>query len=180
MKHALVLLGALAAGALPALALAEAKEQRIEHTIVIDAPPEAVWEVAGDFVGIDKWYPPIPESKLVLGKNNEVGAIRELTRANGTKVEEKLIDYDPWNRSFTYTYAEGQVMSSDYFATLTVKDAGQGKSLVEWKARFKRLAYWTDNPPPGQDDQTIVKALNAGYALGLKSLKAVVEARVQR
>lgn len=167
----------LAVAALPSLALADAKELRIEHTIVIDAPPEAVWEVAGDFVGINKWYPPIPESKLVLGKNNEVGAIRELTRGNGTKVEEKLIDYDPWNRSLTYTYAEGQVMSSDYFATLTVKEAGPGKSLVEWKARFKRLAYWTDTPPAGQDDETILKALNAGYTLGLKSLKQTVEGK---
>jgi hypothetical protein len=78
---------------------------------------------------------------------NEVGCIRELTRRNGTKVEEKLIDYDPWNRSLTYTYAGGQPMSSDYFATLTVSDAGGGKSLVEWKARFKALDYTVDDRP---------------------------------
>ncbi len=165
--------------AAPGLARAEAKEQQIRHTIMIDAPPEAVWEVAGDFVGLNKWYPPIPESRLVLGRNNEVGAIRELRRANGTKVEEKLVEYDPYNRTLTYTYAGGQPMSSDYFATMTVKEAPGGKSLVEWKARFKRLAYWTDNPPPGQDDASVVKALNAGYQLGLKSLKEIVE-RAQR
>ena len=166
--------GALLAAA-PALAQAQAKELRVEHSIVIDATPEAVWAVAGDFVGLNKWYPPIPESKLVLGRNNEVGAIRELRRGNGTKVEEKLIDYDPYIRSLTYTYAGGEPISSDYFATLSVKEAPGGKSLVEWKARFKRLAYWTDNPPPGQDDESVLKALNAGYPLGLKSLKQVVE-----
>jgi mxaD protein len=128
-------------------------------------------------VGLPKWYPPIESSKLVLGRNNEVGAIRELTRRNGTKVEEKLIDYDPWNRTMTYTYAEGQPLSSDYFATVTVKDAGNGKSLVEWKARFKRLAYWTDDPPAGQDDETVTKALNAGYKLGLENLKKLAEAQ---
>jgi len=170
-------MGALAIAVMPALAAAEAQEQRIEHSIVIDAPPEAVWEVAGDFVGLNRWYPPIPESRLVLGRNNEVGAIRELRRGNGTTVEEKLVEYDPYNRTFTYTYAGGQVMSSDYFATVTVKEAPGGKSLVEWKARFKRLAYWTDNPPPGQDDETVLKALNAGYPLGLKTLKEVVESR---
>jgi uncharacterized protein YndB with AHSA1/START domain len=159
----------------PALAQAEAQEQRVEKSITIDAPPETVWAIAGDFVNLPRWYPPVESAKLVLGRNNQVGAIRELTRRNGTKVEEKLIDYDPWVRSLTYTYAEGQVLSSDYFATLTVKDAGNGKSLVEWKARFKRLAYWTDNPPPGQDDETVLKALNAGYQLGLETLKKLAE-----
>ena len=169
------MLWALALCMLPGLARAEAKELHVQHTITIDAPPEVVWAIAGDFVGLPRWYPPIESARLVLGKNNQVGCIRELTRRNGTKVEERLIDYDPWNRSLTYTYAEGQPMSSDYFATLTVKDAGDGKSLVEWKARFKRLAYWTDDPPPGQDDETVVKALNGGYKLGLETLKKVAE-----
>ncbi|MCW5623081.1 MAG: hypothetical protein KIS79_18360, partial [Burkholderiales bacterium] len=71
--------------------------------------------------------------------------------------------------------AAGEVLSSDYFATLSVKAAPGGKSLVEWKARFKRLAYWTDDPPPGQDDETVRKALNTGYPLGLKTLKELVE-----
>jgi mxaD protein len=177
MKNTLRIAAVVLVGALPGLAHAEAKEQRVDHSIVIDAPPGKVWAIAGDFVGLPKWYPPIESSKLVLGRNNEVGAIRELTRRNGTKVEEKLIDYDPWNRTMTYTYAEGQPLSSDYFATVTVKDAGNGKSLVEWKARFKRLAYWTDDPPAGQDDETVTKALNAGYKLGLENLKKLAEAQ---
>lgn len=162
----------------PLLAHAQAQEQRVEHSIIVDAPPEAVWAVAGDFVGLDKWFPPVAASRLVLGRNNEVGCIRELTRRNGTKVEERLIDYDSWNYSLTYTYVGGEVLSSDYFATLNVKPAPGGKSLVEWKARFKRLAYWTDDPPAGQDDETVRKALNTGYPLGLKTLKEVVESSV--
>src|SRR5262252_2485461 len=127
-------------------ALADAPEQHIVQTITIDAPPDAVWAVAGDFVGLPKWYPPAESSRLVLGQNNVVGAIRQLTRRNGTKVTERLIDYDPLNHRLEYTYADGQVMSSDYFAVLQVKYAGDGKSMVEWKARFKRLTYWTDEP----------------------------------
>jgi hypothetical protein len=66
-------------------------------------------------------------------------------------------------------------MSSDYFATVTVSNAGDGKSNVVWKARFKRLAYWTEDPPPGQDDATPVNALNKAYPLGLQNLKKMVE-----
>jgi hypothetical protein len=166
--------------AMPLAAHAEAQEQRVEKRIVIDAAPDEVWAIAGDFLGLPRWFPPIESARLLLGRNNEVGCIRELRRRNGTKVEEKLLDYSQSDRTMTYTYAGGEPLSSDYFATLSVTDAGGGKSLVEWKARFKRLAYWTDDPPPGQDDETVVKALNAGYALGLETLKKLVEGGSQQ
>jgi hypothetical protein len=153
----------------------DAPELGVEHSIVIDASPQRVWAVAGDFVGINRWLPVIPESRLILGRNNQVGAIRELTRFNGTKVEERLVDYDGDAMTLTYTYMGGQVGASDYFATLTVADAGNGRTKVVWKARFKRVAYWTDNPPPGQDDATPVNALNKVYPAGLENLKKIVE-----
>lgn len=162
---------------LPQAPAADAPELKVEHSIVIDAAPEQVWAVAGDFVGINRWLPVIPGSRLILGTNNQVGAIRELTRLNGTKVEERLVEYDTDPMMLTYTYMGGQVGASDYFATLTVGAAGGGKSKVVWKARFKRIAYWTDSPPPGQDDQTPLKALNTVYPMGLENLKKIVESR---
>jgi mxaD protein len=163
--------------AIPAAALyaAEAPEMTIEHSIVINAPPEAVWEVVSDFNGLPRWLSTITDSKIVLGKNRQEGAIRELTRANGTKVQEKLIVYEPWKMTVGYTYIGGQVGATDYFPLITVSDAGGGKSKVVWKARFKRVAYWTDDPPPGQDDATPLAALNKVYPMGLENLKKIVE-----
>ena len=166
-----LMIGALAA---PAFAV-EAPEMSIEHSIVINAPAEAVWAVVSDFNGLPRWLPVIVESRLILGKNREVGAIRELTRANGTKVQEKLISYEPWNMSLGYTYIGGQVGATDYFPTITVSEDGSGKSKVVWKARFKRVAYWTDEPPAGQDDATPLNGLNKVYAMGLENLKKIVE-----
>jgi len=178
MRKVAVAVCGLLSSLLVSVALADAPEQSIAQTITIDAPPDAVWAVAGDFVGLPRWYAPIESSRLVLGQNNVVGAIRQLTRRNGTKVTERLIDYDPLNHRLEYTYADGQVMSSDYFAVLEVKDAGNGKSLVEWKARFKRLEYWTDDPA-GPAEAAISKALNAGYRAGLENLKKIVEGGAQ-
>ena len=169
-----LLLLLLAAPAAPLFA-AEAKEMSVEYSIVINAPPEAVWEVVGDFNGLPRWLSTITESRIVLGKNREEGAIRELRRANGTKVQEKLIAYEPWNMSLGYTYIGGQVGATDYFPIITVSDAGGGKSKVVWKARFKRVAYWTDEPPPGQDDATPLAALNKVYPMGLANLKKIIE-----
>ncbi|HWQ37721.1 MAG TPA: SRPBCC family protein [Burkholderiales bacterium] len=161
--------------ALPQSVWAEARELSVSQSIVIDAPAERVWEVAGDFVGVNRWLTVIPSSRLILGRNREVGCVRELTRANGTKVQEKLIEYDPWTMTFTYTYVGGQPLVSDYFATMSLTALDDGKTRVDWKARFRRLDYWTEQPPPGQEDDTLVALFNRIYSGGLESLKKVVE-----
>jgi uncharacterized protein YndB with AHSA1/START domain len=156
-------------------ALADAKEQTITHTITINAPPDVVWAVAGDFGGIQRWSPGVESSRLVLRDRNETGAIRHLRRRNGTQVTEKLLNYDPGNRTMAYTYVDGAVAASDYYSVLTVKDAGGGKSIVEWKGTFKRLAYWTDDPPAGQDDKTVYGFIDNAYKNSLANLKKVIE-----
>jgi len=159
-------------------ALADAQELSIFHTIAIKAPPDVVWAMAGDFAGIQRWSPGTESSRLVLRNRNETGAIRLLRRrSNGTQVTEKLLDYDPLNRRMAYTYVDGAVGASDYYSVLSVKDAGDGTSIVEWRGKFKRLAYWTDNPPAGQDDQTALDFLNNAYKSGLASLKKILEAQ---
>jgi len=154
---------------------ADANELSVHQSIHINAPAAAVWAVAGDFNGLPRWLSGIVESRIVLGKNNQIGAIRELTRRNGTKVTERLIDYDPVQMRAGYTYVDGMVMASDYFPVLQVKDAGDGTSIVDWSARFKRVAYAQDPPPPGQDDQTLTELYNKIYKGGLESLKRYVE-----
>lgn len=161
------------------LLAAEASQLSARQSIVIDAPTEKVWEVVSDFAGLHKWFPFIAETRLVLGENRRLGAIRELRRSNGTKVEEKLVEYDPYNMIAAYTYMGGQPLTSDYYSTMTVSDAGNGKSKVEWKATFKRLHYWTETPPKGQENVTLEKLLNKVYALGLESLKAHIESPAQ-
>jgi len=174
-----LLMGILASAHIAlARADADAKELNIVHTIAIKAPPDVVWAVAGDFGGIQRWAPGVESSRLVLRQRNETGAIRLLRRrGNGTQVTEKLLDYDPGNRRMAYTYVDGAVAASDYYSVLTVKDAGDGSSVVEWRGTFKRLAYWTDNPPAGQDDKTALEFLNGAYTAALANLKKILEAQ---
>src|SRR5689334_4581957 len=157
------------------LAHAEATEQTLMHSIRINAPPDLVWAMAGDFGGIQRWSPGVESSRLVLHDRNETGAIRLLRRRNGTQVTEKLLDYDPGNRRMAYTYVDGAVAASDYWSELKVLDAGNGTSIVEWRGRFKRLAYWTDTPPQGQDDKTVFTFLDNAYRSSLANLKKVLE-----
>ena len=177
MRNCAVLL--LAAGVLSsANVLADAEELSIFHSIAIDAPADEVWAMAGDFGGIQRWAPGTESSRLILHDRNETGAIRVLRRrSDGTQVTEKLLDYDPGNRRMAYTYVDGVVRASDYYSEMMVKDAGDGRSIVEWRGRFKRLAYWTDQPPDGQDDKAALDFLNGAYKSGLDNLKKMLEAR---
>jgi hypothetical protein len=173
---------ALLMGLAPALwaqgAAADAKDLEIFHSIQINAPADEVWAMAGDFGGIQRWAPGTESSRLILHDRNETGAIRLLRRrSDGTQVTEKLLDYDPANRRMAYTYVDGVVRAADYYSELVVKDAGDNRSIVEWRGRFKRLAYWTDNPPAGQDDKAALDFLNGAYKSGLDNLKKVLEAR---
>lgn len=166
----------LGASALPAFG--DAQDLNIFHTITINAPADEVWAMVGDFGGIQRWAPGAESSRLVLHDRNETGAIRLLRRrGDGTQVTEKLLDYDPYNRRMAYTYVDGVVRAADYYSEVIVKEAGEGRSVVEWRGRFKRLAYWTDQPPAGQDDKAALDFLNGAYKSGLDNLKKVIEAQ---
>ena len=159
----------------PQVCGADANDISVRQSIKINAPPDAVWEVLGDFNGLARWLSFVEASEIVAGTNNEVGCIRLVTRRNGTKVSERLLEYDPHNMRFAYTYVDGAVMASDYFPVVTVKPAQDGTCDVEWSARFKRLDYWVDPPPEGQDDKSLVDRYNGLYKSGLENLKRIVE-----
>jgi hypothetical protein len=90
-------------------------------------------------------------------------------------ITERLLEYDPARMRMAYTYVDGAVMASDYFPVLSVTAAGDGTSIVEWSSHFRRLAYATDPPPPGQDDQSMTDFYNGIYKSGLESLKRAIE-----
>lgn len=169
-----VLLAALTLISVSAMG-AEANDLTASQSIRINAPPEEVWKVVGDFNGSPRWLPLVANSEIVVGTNNRVGAIRLITRRDGTKVTERLLDHDSQAMRMAYTYIDGAVRASDYFPVLSVKDAGNGTSIVEWSAHFKRLAYSIDPPPPGQDDKSLTDFYNGLYKSGLDNLKRVVE-----
>ena len=176
MRKIAALLMGLAAALWAEGAAADAKDLEIFHSIAIDAPADEVWAMVGDFGGIQRWAPGAESSRLIVRDRNETGAIRLLRRrSDGTQVTEKLLDYDPDNRRMAYTYVDGVVRAADYFSEVVVKDAGNGRSIVEWRGRFKRLAYWTDQPPAGQDDKAALDFLNGAYKSGLESLKRTLE-----
>ena len=173
-RDLLTMLGA--AALVPCAAWADpARELSTTQTIRIKGSPEAVWAYVGDFAGIAKWLTVLQSSKLVLKQRNEVGAIRELVRGNGTRVREKCVELDPQAMRISYVYVDGAVMASDYLSTVDVSDVGNGETEVVWTGHFTRLNYWQDPAPEGQDDASVKAFFDRVYKLGLGSLKSKVE-----
>jgi mxaD protein len=156
--------------------LAAAPRLTTSRQVTIDASASKVWKTAKDFDGLAGWHPAVATDEIVEGKSNAVGAVRLLTLKGGGTIKEKLLAFDPAERSFKYTIVEGVVPVSDYTSTFVVKSVGKNKSLVIWSGRFKRKNV-ADNPAENENDKTAVDTIGGIYRTGLDNLKKVAEAQ---
>lgn len=150
--------------------------QKVEESIVINAPPAKVWEVVGDFNGLPKWLAAVEKSSATDG--NKVGSVRTLTVKGGEKLEEALEGYDATDMTVRYRAKEANVKVlpvNNYSSTISVKPEGSNASKVTWRGAFYR-GYMNNEPPPELNDDAAVKAVTGLYQSGLKKLKEVVEA----
>ncbi|SFT28882.1 SRPBCC family protein [Methylobacterium sp. yr668] len=171
------LVPALAVVGLAGAALAHGPTpQKIDQSITIQAPPEAVWKVVGDFGGIGRWHPDVAKAEASGG--NVEGTTRRVTlKAGGTLVE----GLDEWladGRTYSYRMSDPDLKAlpvSSYSATLTVTPDGTG-SKVSWIGRFYR-GDTGNEPPETLSDEAGRAVMNRYFADGLKGLKAAVEGR---
>lgn len=150
--------------------------QKAEARIEIAAPADAVWKLAGAFGSIGTWHPLV---KAVTATGGDApGAERVLTLEKG-EITDGLDDYDAPGRTLSYRLNKENVEAlpvSFYTATLTVSDAGAGRSQVVWAARFYRGD--TSNFPPDElNDEAATAAMTSFFETGLKGLKAKVEGK---
>jgi len=94
-----------------------------------DKPADVVWDLIGDFHGIHKFNPTIPPTESI-----DDGTARKIVMGPNAIVE-RLVDQT--DHSYTYTMDDdGPLPVKNYRSTLAVKDAGDGRSTVEWKGTF--------------------------------------------
>jgi hypothetical protein len=119
--------------------------------IEIDASPDAVWAVAGDFGGIG-WMPGI-ESVTVDGDDRTISA-------SGMTIVERLVRRDDDARTISYSIVDGPVPIESHEATIAVLAAGDGS----------RVSYSVTTEP--DDPAAFMKDVYAG---ALKALKTKIE-----
>ncbi len=173
MIRTILLPAVLAIGVMAAPAMAHGPTpQKVDETVVIDAPPERVWAVMGDFGSIADWSPAVTEATVSNG--NERGSHRTLTLPSGT-VTEGLDAHRPESMRYRYRL-QGETEAlpvSSYTAEMKLESEGQA-TKVTWLGRFYR-ADTNNEPAEGKTDEDAVRAMTDFIRTGLDGLKRQVE-----
>jgi mxaD protein len=159
--------------------------QAVTESITINAAPEKVWAVIGDFTSM-AWHPAIASTEMTSEKMR----VLTLNTEGNPTITEELQKVDAEKMALTYKIKEMSVIKTitfnskdtpyftlpvnNYKATISVK-AVDGGSEVTWKGKFYRS--FMDNPPvpEGQSDAEAVAAITAVYQAGLNNLKTMLE-----
>jgi mxaD protein len=165
---------AMLLSAMPMVASAAIDETiRLKESVEINAPADKVWKIVGNY-GDMSWHPAIGKTEVTKGKADEVGATRTLTFKDGGGVKEVLTGYETDRMLMKYEITEGSLPVRDYGANIRVESAGDGKSVVTWRAMFKRKDPASPGAP-GQDDATAKDVVTGILKDGLANLKKVSE-----
>ncbi|MBW0004551.1 MAG: DUF4331 family protein [Hyphomicrobiales bacterium] len=141
--------------AFPYFASPNSDLQSVVQSVGLDAAPDDVWSVVGQFGGY--WNPLVAEIKLV---GTGVGGLRVIQTIDGKRIIERLEAVDNTGRTYRYSNISG-IPASDYTGTLAVTSNGNGSS-VEWRAQ-----YLAD----GQADLAVRTIISTFFRAGLDNLK---------
>ena len=107
-------------------------EVKVEESV--EAPASAVWELASDFGGVDKWAGPAILGCSVEGEG--VGAVRTLSLPGDANFQEKLESFDEQARTLSYSIVDPSPLPlCGYLSTLRVVEDGPKRCRV-WRAGF--------------------------------------------
>lgn len=178
--------------AIPMMASAHGpSRQKVIETIVIDASPEKVWAIVGDFAGLDKWLPPVAAIKM----EGEKTRILSVGAADGPTITEELKSLDNEKMMMKYRIVDMSVLGQEshlgktydvptvpvhnYLAIIKLKEV-DGGTEVTWTGKFYRvfpLNYEKTEPryPKGLGDSDGVEAITGIFKAGLENLKKICE-----
>ncbi|HEV7437926.1 MAG TPA: SRPBCC family protein [Pseudorhizobium sp.] len=131
---------------------------------IIDAPVEAVWEVARDFNGLPNWNPGVVHSEIEDGLDADVvGCIRSFALADGTAVRERLLSLDDSRYCFTYNFETPAFPVRNYTAGMElIPETKEERTFVRWWAEFDEA--------PGDEGKYVEIISNNVFAMGLVAL----------
>lgn len=175
----------LAAGAVQVADAHGPTRKKVEESITINAAPDKVWKVIGNFDDVS-WMSEVKSSSN-NGKGNLIDASnddnepsqRTLTLATGGPVQEGLYKFDAAEHTYSYRIDKVSIKVlpvNDFSSTISVEPADGGKSSkVVWKAAFYR-GYMNNDPPPNLDDAASMAAVDKYFKANLEGLKKKLEA----
>lgn len=137
----------------------------ITKQVVIDAPPEAVWDAVRDFGAVHERLAPgfVVDSRLD-------GDIRIVTFSNGAVAHELLVDIDDDARRLVYSIVESPLNAThDNSSFQVVADAAGGSRLV-----------WIKDVLPEGIAPRVDELMEAGIGVVKKTMESGAPSRASR
>ena len=144
--------------------------------IEINATPDKIWSVIGDYCSIKDWHPSVTD--CTADKGNEPDSLRVITLEGGEQIREILAKHEPDNFKIQHYMEDGQQLKAypitTHGLTITVSDNGNGGSTLKWKGAFYR-SYQGPTPPHELSDEYAAEKLTVFYKAGMENIKKLSE-----
>lgn len=132
---------------------------QVHESIVINAPAQNVWELAGDPERIHEWVPALTNLRASDGE-------RTCTTADGQEVVERVLEHSEQRRFYTYEIVTSPFPVRRYVSSIAV-GGHDGHTHVDWVAEL-------DAESPEQEPE-LVESFSQLYRDSLISLRDRVE-----
>lgn len=98
--------------------------------VVIDAAPDAVWEVVSDAANIADWFP-------AMSRSSGDGMRRTVVLQDGSTLDEVVVNADPALRRFQYRVVGGDLPVEHHLGTVDVIELEPNRTIVVYTTEIE-------------------------------------------
>ena len=139
----------------------------VKKTIMIKASKDKVWRKISNISGLPAWVVDVKKTVYLSKKTRDVGAIRLITFADGTKIEEHVVAWKD-KEYFTYIATEGLPLRA-YIATISIKVKSKNLVQLTWQS------YLNTKKMSEKQFFEFLEFMGSFYKASLENLKAILE-----
>jgi len=108
-----------------------------ERKLEIDAKPEDVWAILGNFMHVDEFAPEIVSVDALTDGKDRIGSRRRNNFKNGTSLVEEITLWEP-KRRFRVRMSEMESMPlHESYSLMSIEPMDNGRSLVTWDMDYR-------------------------------------------
>ena len=112
--------------------------QQVAHSTVINQSCTQVWPLISDFGSISTWYKGFSSSTHISGPTNQVGAIRQLVRANnGKSFQEKMVYLNQAGYTLAYSHIQNGPVRETINQVHLSDINNRSQCLATWGSTFR-------------------------------------------
>ena len=109
-----------------------------ERTLEIDATPDAVWAILGNFMHVDEFAPEIVSVDALTNGQDGIGSKRRNHFKNGTSLVEEITEWEPAKRRLRLQMLDMEAMPlHEGYSAMSVVPMDNGRSLVTWDMDYR-------------------------------------------